>query len=192
MFLITALGNPGEQYKGTRHNAGWIIIDYMIGDDASWDFDKYAQADVSWGTIAGTEVAYAKPQTFMNNSGLSVAHFLKNHQLTGEQIVVIYDDIDLPLGRIKISYDRGDGGHNGVKSVMDHVGHRNFVRIRIGVSPAAPEGVDRPAGSQQVSFVLDKFKPEEIKQLEDLVPKLEAILKEIVIVGHEMAMNKFN
>lgn len=192
MLLITALGNPGDAYENTRHNAAWIMLDAMLGDDASWDFDKYAQADVMWDTVGGVEVGYVKPQTFMNNSGLSVAHFLRQNELTGEQIVVVYDDIDLPMGRLKISFDRGDGGHNGVKSIMNHVGHRSFVRIRIGVSPLVEDGIDRPAGSQQRDFVLNKFRPEDIKQLHDLAPKLEAIIKEIAVVGHEMAMNKFN
>jgi PTH1 family peptidyl-tRNA hydrolase len=187
-LLIVGLGNPGTEYEKTRHNVAWILLDEIL-DDANWEFDKYAQADV----YADEDVVYLKPQTFMNNSGMSVKYLADKHAVGGDHIVVVHDDIDLPLGRIKISYNAGDGGHNGVKSIADHLGSAKFVRVRIGVSPGQTTGdLERPAGRDQRDFVLKNFEVAELDKVKSLATDLKKILKTIQDKGHDEAMNNFN
>lgn len=187
-LVIVALGNPGTEYEKTRHNVAWILLDEIL-DDADWEFDKYAQADI----CMGEGVVYIKPQTFMNNSGISVKYVADKHNVTGDHVVVVHDDIDLPLGRIKISYNAGDGGHNGVKSIAGHLGSTKFVRVRIGVSPGQTmDDIERPAGRDQRDFVLKNFGVEELEKVKSLAANMKKILKTIQGKGYDEAMNLFN
>jgi PTH1 family peptidyl-tRNA hydrolase len=159
MILIIGLGNPEDQYSGTRHNIGFEIINQLAREKSFPDFklQKKFQAEISEGTINGEKTILAKPQTFMNNSGQAVKALIDYYKT--ENLFVIHDDIDLPLGEIKISKGRGSAGHKGVESIIQHLKTKDFTRVRIGICPkdGKPEKVE--------DFVLEKFSTEEEKIL---------------------------
>lgn len=180
-YLVVGLGNPGKEYEKTRHNAGWLVLDFAY-PDLVWGRDSYANAD----TIVSGDIVFAKPTTFMNLSGESVGYLTKKKDIAAEQCIVIYDDIDLPLGKLKISYDRGSGGHNGIKSIQDHLGTAEFIRIRIGISKVLESGeLVKPN-------VLGKFEPAELETLKIVAEKVKLVIYTIIKDGKEFAMTEFN
>jgi PTH1 family peptidyl-tRNA hydrolase len=180
-YLIVGLGNPGIEYEKTRHNAGWIVID-MAFPQLEFGRDPYANA----GTATEGNLLFVKPATFMNLSGETVQYFVYKKEYLPENIIVIYDDIDLPLGKFKISFDRGSGGHNGIKSIETCLGSREFIRIRIGISKTLESGeLVKPN-------VLGKFEPAELEQLGEVSKKVKTVIETILKEGKEKAMTKFN
>ncbi len=180
-WLIVGLGNPGTEYEKTRHNAGWIIIDQAY-TDLAWEKDSYAQALIA----EHNQCLFVKPTTFMNLSGETVHYFVDKKNYLSEHIIVIYDDIDLALGKFKISFDRGSGGHNGIKSIESHLGSREFIRIRIGISKILEDGtLVKPN-------VLGKFEPAELEILTDVSKKVKLAIDVILNQGKEKAMTLFN
>jgi PTH1 family peptidyl-tRNA hydrolase len=180
-YLVVGLGNPGKEYQKTRHNAGWIVIDFAY-PDLSWERDNYAVADIA----KNEDITFVKPRTFMNLSGESVGYITKKKDIAAERCIVIYDDIDLPLGKLKISYDRGSGGHNGIKSIQDHLGTAEFIRIRIGISKVLESGeLVKPN-------VLGKFELEELEILETVAANVKLAVSTIIKDGKEFAMTEFN
>ncbi len=194
MNYIVALGNPGEEYIGTRHNIGWAVADAFVAEfglTSPVSSPKY-QGLYSYGSIGKEEVNLLYPTTFMNNSGRAVKKLVPADKLS--QLIVLHDDVDMPLGEIKISISRGAGGHNGVKSIIAELGSNEFLRIRIGVAQKSffTSKVKRPTGDKLPRFVLAKFTRTEektVKKIEKLVA--EAILL-IVKEGLAVAMNKYN
>ncbi len=186
MILIIGLGNPGIKYKNTRHNMGFIILDNIL-DKIDWNKSSKANALYFRDKIDSKEIEYLKPQTFMNESGFSVSYAQKKYEIKSEDIVVIHDDVDLPFGKIKISYDKGDGGHNGIKSIMNHIKSVSFVRIRVGISILDESQIMHKPN------VLGKFSIAEMKIIkEDISTKVNSIIQTLVKEGREVAMNKFN
>lgn len=193
MYLIVGLGNPGDKYKKTRHNAGFILLDEIARD---WEYDKYSDAYLSH----GADNLFVKPQTFMNNSGISVKNLLSKHSIKADDVIVIHDDIDLPFGAFKISFERGDGGHNGIKSIVDQIGTNKFIRLRIGIAPMDGEGrAIKPTGGLFTSaknavpnFVLKDFSSSDLEKIKSLKEKVEESIEIIVGQGTPMVMNKFN
>lgn len=174
IYTLVPLGNPGKDYESTRHNAARIILSHI-----SHELE----------TISSCEVFI--PETFMNESGRAVVEYLKYH--SDRELIVMYDDKDLALGTIRISHDRGDGGHNGVKSVIDSLGTREFIRIRIGIARKDEEGkVITPHGEAVQGFVMGKFMEEEKKVLEAIAPKVLAAVNDIVAFGFHKAMERHN
>ncbi len=159
MKLIVGLGNPGKEYEHTRHNVGWLFLGELVAGE-EWQHSKKANADYVKKEIAEKRVELLKPTTFMNNSGLAVAYAKKKHDLPLTDIIVIHDDKDIPLGETRVQKGRGAAGHNGVQSIIDHLGEKDFWRIRIGVAPADREIHDT------AHFVLARFTSEEQKKLE--------------------------
>ncbi|MDH5442595.1 MAG: aminoacyl-tRNA hydrolase [Candidatus Nomurabacteria bacterium] len=184
-YFVIALGNPGPEYATTVHNAGWVVMDKIVDTDA-WREDKYAKSIAANLPVGDIMVDVYKPQTFMNESGQVVDYLIKEYDATANQLIIIYDDIDLPLGKIKISHDRGDGGHNGVKSIVEHLGSRAFTRIRVGVSHDLGDGnVNKPN-------VLKRLSSEQIHNLEEISTNVQKAIETIAIDGYESAMNQFN
>ncbi|MEI8223700.1 MAG: aminoacyl-tRNA hydrolase [bacterium] len=180
-YLVVGLGNPGKEYQKTRHNAGWVVIDSAY-PDLFWERDNYAVADIA----KQDAIIFAKPATFMNLSGESVGYLTNKKDIDPDQCIVIYDDIDLPLGKLKISYDRGSGGHNGIKSIQDHLGTAEFIRIRIGISKLMENGeLVKPN-------VLGKFEPEELEILESVAQRVKLAIHTIIKDGKEFTMTEFN
>lgn len=195
MHHIVGLGNPGEKYKNTRHNIGWLVLDYVreqVGMP-SLVHEKQNSAEVTEGQVAGEPVTIIYPDTFMNNSGAAVVKFVKKNE--AEKLIVLHDDIDLPFGQIKIGKGRGDGGNNGIKSIIQKLETKDFVRIRIGIAPRSfwTGKTRRPAGGGPLErFVLKPFSTKEAKQLADVQQLAYSALEEILKNGPEAAMNRFN
>ncbi len=159
MKLIVGLGNPGKEYENTRHNAGFIILDNILGG-INWKKSSKANTLYFNDIIDKEEVEYLKPQTFMNNSGVSVLSAQTKHKIKPENIIVIYDDMDLPIGDLKISFNRSSGGHNGLESIIKKIKSQEFIRIRVGVCPVTPSGkTKKPKGEEAVlKFLLGYLK----------------------------------
>lgn len=185
MFLIAGLGNPGDEYKNTRHNVGFLFLDHFADSlNVSFCQSKW-QAQETKARFAGEQVLLLKPQTYMNKSGISVAGAASYYKVSQEKIIVIHDDIDLPFGEIKIAVNRGPGGHNGIKSIISHLGSQDFIRIRIGIGrPETPIPVDR--------YVLSRLSGDEIEQLQAKYKLIDESLDLIISQGVSLAMNKIH
>lgn len=192
-YIIVGLGNPGGEYDNTRHNAGRMAVEAYAkkeeGKSVAWREDKKANALV---TKVGKDTLVL-PNTFMNKSGSAVVKYVKSVK-AAKNLVVVYDDLDLPLGRIKISFARSSGGHNGLKSVARAIKTDEFIRIRIGVSPHTPKGVTKkPTGEDAVlKFILGKFAPKEADELKKTLKLAVEALAVIRDEGYVAAMNKCN
>lgn len=166
MKLIVGLGNPGKIYAKTRHNAGFMVLDKLReglkeNNISNWELSKKFNAEICGCAINGNKIVLAKPMTFMNASGQAVqliAHFYK---LTVPDLIVVHDDKDIKLGELKIQTDKSSAGHNGVQSIMDHIGTQNFTRVRVGIAPENPKKM-----SDTAKFVLNKFGLFERKKVE--------------------------
>lgn len=185
MKYIIGLGNPGKKYHYTRHNIAWLIFDTF--SLATWKYDKYMNAEFVGENISDDIALYIKPQTFMNRSGEIISSLKKEKDFLSENIILIHDDVDLAFGTIRISYNRGDGGHNGVKSITQYIGTKETIRIRIGVSKLLDDGrLIKPN-------VLSNFSPEERNYIKNNIsPKIEKIVKSLFSHGLEKTMNTFN
>ena len=188
MILVAGLGNPGKKNKNTRHNIGFRILDKFLKES---NFPKFKSSKkfhslISEGEIAKRKVLLIKPQTFMNNSGKAIKALITYHKLPTTKLIVVHDDIDLPLGKIKIVKNRGSAGHKGVESIIKELGTKNFVRLRIGIQPKS----GKPRSPER--FVLRKFTKAEEKIVKEIVKKSCDALKAALEEGREKAMTKFN
>ncbi len=194
-YTIAGLGNPGEEYKNTRHNAGRIVLEHLrkSRDFSDWKEERKWKALISAGKIGKSKVVLLEPDNFMNNSGKSIAPIVTSTK-KAEKLVVVYDDIDLPLGVIKISYNRGSGGHRGVESIIKSVKTKAFVRLRVGVAQTTPTGkIKKPRGEQKVlDFLMGEFKPKELDVLKKVSKNIADALETIILEGKEKAMNMYN
>jgi peptidyl-tRNA hydrolase, PTH1 family len=206
MFYIIGLGNPGEEYLDTRHNTGRMVVLKLFKDLAleEFEFNKKANAQVIVGKIGKEKVTLILPDTFMNKSGTAVSYFIKAK--TGKNksqgnLLVVHDDIDLPIGTLKISYNKGTGGHRGLDSIVKAVKTREFTRIRVGISPSTSkgrakkpgEGLPAQAGEKAViDFILGKFRPSEMEIMKKTFKKGSDAIQTLVTEGRDRAMNMFN
>jgi len=195
MFYIVGLGNPGSEYEHTRHNVGFLALDYIVDSLQLGTPTKagHLEGRYSTGKICGKEVGLLYPETFMNNSGNSIKKLVSKDEL--HNLVVLYDDVALPFGSIKVSFDRGDGGHNGLKSIIGVMGSKEFVRVRIGVGPVS-FWTGKPkllSGDALPRYVLGKFTTKERTQLsEEILVDVQKAVCEIVREGYVKAMNTYN
>ena len=194
MKLIVGLGNPGEEYENSRHNTGWIMLDFILGKKTEWKQSSGTKAVFFKDSIGGKPTEFVKPTTFMNNSGVVVAYVKDKHKLNLKDIVIIYDDVDLPIGSMKISYDKSSGGHNGLESIIKKLKSREFVRIRIGIAPTTPTGkMKKPKGEEaMLKFLLGDFKESELSELKKLSKKVAGALEMILTEGKDKAMTLYN
>lgn len=176
MKLVVGLGNTGEEYKNTRHNTGRILVSII---EEKFEFEK--------------KIKFLLPDTFMNHSGRAVGMYVKSKKDL-KDLVVVYDDVDLPLGKIKISFNRSSGGHNGLESIIKTVKSREFLRIRVGISPTTPSGkIKKPQGEQKViDFLLGEFKKNELDKIKKLAPKIAEIVETIYTESPDKAMSLYN
>jgi len=189
MILIVGLGNPGEKYEKTRHNVGFKIVNSLqstVNNFSDWKYSEKFQAEISEGEIAREKVVLIKPQTFMNNSGTAVQAISNFYKIDLNNLFVINDDIDLPIGKIKISRESGSAGHKGVSSIIDNLGTKDFIRFRVGIQPekGKPKKVE--------NFVIKNFSKDEKKILEKIIPMTTEAIGTALNEGIEIAMNKYN
>ncbi len=180
--LIIGLGNPGKQYEKTRHNIGFMLMD-RIASDLSAEFETNPKWQSHFAKLSDGSFLM-KPQTFMNLSGRSIRQFMAFFKWTPEDILVIYDDVALPLGTLRFREKGSAGGHNGIKSIIEHLGTQEFPRLKIGIGSSEP--------GNMVGHVLGKFSPDEQDQLDDILTKATAAVKMASTDGIQAAANHFH
>ena len=185
MHLIVGLGNPTKQYEGTRHNVGFETIDRIAAENQIRVEEKKHKALYGSGYIEGEKVILAKPQTFMNLSGESVRELSDYYKIPAENIIVIYDDISLDVGKLRIRAKGSAGGHNGIKNIIAHLGTQEFTRIKIGVG-------EKPAKMDLADYVLGHFSKEEQPVIRESADRAREAVCEIITHGAASAMNKYN
>lgn len=184
MRLIAGLGNPGVEYKKTRHNIGFMVVDELA---TRWSIDMHSKkhhARFGKGCIASDSAIMLKPETFMNLSGTSIADVINFYKIEPQEVVVIVDDLDLPLGQIRLRQKGTPGGHNGLKDINQKLGHGDYPRLKIGI--------DRPLFGDSLSHVLGKFTDEERQVIDVAVKKAADAIENWINDGIQLAMNKFN
>lgn len=185
MYIIVGLGNPGKQYEATRHNVGFIAVD-EIAKRLNIKMDRLRfKAIVGEGRIGGEKIVLAKPQTFMNLSGQSVVELMNYYKVPHENLIVIYDDIDIEAGKLRIRHKGSAGSHNGMKNIIYLLGFDDFPRIRIGVSKPRPR-------QELASFVLSKFDKDEIPRMIESIETAAKAAIEAVESTVDIAMNRYN
>ena len=186
MYIIVGLGNPGKDYKNTRHNIGFDVIDVLADQENISVMEKKHKALIGKGVIAGQKVILAKPQTFMNLSGESVRSLLDYYKADeAEELIVISDDISLPPGQIRIRKKGSAGGHNGLKNIIAHLGHDSFQRIKMGVG-------EKPKGYDLADYVLGHFDNVDRKIMDDAAKSAADAVRQILTEGADAAMNHYN
>jgi PTH1 family peptidyl-tRNA hydrolase len=210
MNIIVGLGNPGEEYKATRHNAGRMIAEYFVShiekiaehidgkkavkdtELSDFEFSKKYNALASKGTVFGESVLVLLPETFMNKSGASLKDISWSAK-KAEKLIVVHDDLDLPVGRMKLMFNRGSGGHKGVESIQRAIKTEAYTRLKIGICPTTPSGKPKkPDLHSNPDFVISAFRPNELDEIKKLLKKASEALYVAVTAGRERAMNEFN
>lgn len=186
MYIIVGLGNPGRQYAHTRHNAGFDTMD-VLADQYRVDMvEKKFKAVYGRGMIDGQRVVLAKPQTFMNLSGESVRELVDFYKIDPtSELIVVYDDISLEPGQLRIRTKGSAGGHNGIKNIIAHLGTQEFMRVKVGVG-------EKPQGYDLADYVLSHFRKEEQEPMEQAFKRAAEAVAKIVTDGVEPAMNEYN
>ena len=184
MKVIVGLGNPGRQYAGTRHNIGWEVVDYLAKGPGVGAFRTAFQADVAEMTEGGEKVLLVKPQTFMNLSGRAVRAVLDFYKLTPADVLVVCDDYNLPLGKLRVRAKGSHGGQNGLRNIQEQLGTDEYPRLRMGIG--------QPAPGEAVDFVLTRFKPGERAAVEEAVASAASGVLLWVRQGLAACMNRVN
>jgi PTH1 family peptidyl-tRNA hydrolase len=185
MFLVVGLGNPGEEYADTPHNAGFLVVDRLAEMHSIRVNRRDSKALAGVGEIAGKAVMLAKPQTFMNVSGVSVGPLMEKHGLAPADLVAVWDELNLPWGGLKILNSGSAGGHNGAESLIRSLGTREFTRVRLGVHPGHPL-------SSGADYLLTAVKRSLKKEWEELIGRGADAVSTIIAEGANMAMTRFN
>jgi PTH1 family peptidyl-tRNA hydrolase len=184
-FLIVGLGNPDREHEKNRHNVGFQILDFLAARHGLSFSRKQSNAAIATGTIASQSVVLAKPQIYMNRSGSPVKSLLKFYKVTPEHVLIVFDDMDLPIGTIRIKPEGGSSGQNGMKDVINHLGTREFPRMRIGI--------DRPPGKMDpVAYVLQDFRSDQMMIVEELYARACDGIESWLRDGITLAMSRHN
>jgi len=186
MKAVFGLGNPGDRYENTRHNVGFLTVDALAALVGVTLTKKKFSAKIGEIHISGERVFVAKPQTYMNISGQSVAQAARFFRLDSSDIIVVYDDMDLDFGKLRIRPEGGAGGHRGVKSIIDQLGAADFTRVRIGI------GRPDRSGRDAVDHVLGSFSKNERENLDEIIGRAVDALRTIIASGINVAMNQYN
>ncbi len=191
-YVLAGLGNPGTEYEHTRHNLGRMIVEGVAArtQATDWRVDKKARARVAQATIGAHDLLLVLPEQYMNRSGVSLAPLVD----APEELIVVHDDIDLPLGTLRIAFDRGPGGHNGVISIEQAFKSRSFTRVRVGVLPVSPEGeLRKPKGEDAIlHFLLKQMTKHDRAVFDHVVLRAAEAVEAIVLRGREVAMQEYN
>ncbi len=187
MFIIVGLGNPGHKYEKTRHNAGFMVID-DLASRYNFSFKEKNIYMVADGVLGGKKVALLKPLTFMNKSGVALRTFIQkigiDRSNLKDNLIVIQDDLDIDIGNIKIKKGGSSGGHKGVESIINEIGTKDFIRVKVGIG--------RPENLPVEDYVLSNFKASEKKILKDVIIKATDAVISIITEGVDKAMSKYN
>ena len=186
MYIIVGLGNPTREYENTRHNIGFAIIDKIAKSHSIDVLEKKHKALIGKGMINGNKVILVKPQTYMNLSGESVRSLVDYYKIEEEEeLVVIYDDISLDVGQLRIRKKGSAGGHNGIKNIISHLGHDVFPRIKVGIG-------NKPKEYDLADYVLERFRKDELTVMDGAAENAQKAIEEIISGEIDGAMNRFN
>lgn len=186
MYIIVGLGNPGREYDNTRHNVGFCVVEKLAEQENISLLEKRHKAIIGKGMIGGQKCILAKPQTYMNLSGESVRELVDYYKADEKsQLILISDDVSLGVGQMRIRKKGSAGGHNGLKSIIAHLGHDTFIRVKMGVG-------EKPQGWDLADYVLGKFPPKEREIMEDMAETAADAIRMILAEGADAAMNRFN
>lgn len=201
MFIIAGLGNPGEKYTQSRHNTGRIAAEEILKKlKLNLEYNKKFNSLTAFADTKDfgaqknkkKEILFLLPETFMNNSGLAVKKIITS-KLKARDLIVIHDDLDIPIGKFKISFNRGSAGHKGVESIIKNIKTSEFIRIRVGVSPETPKGkIKKPKSEKSVDFIISDFKKEELIKIKNASKKIFEALCLIINHSVQKAMSEFN
>ncbi|MCU1329871.1 MAG: peptidyl-tRNA hydrolase [Bryobacterales bacterium] len=185
MFLVAGLGNPGEQYAATPHNMGFLVVDVLAARHGIRLTRKECQALIGQGTIGGKPVLLAKPQTFMNLSGIAVKSLVEKNEIALSDLILVYDELDLPWGDLRVKPKGSPAGHNGAKDVITKLGTSDFSRVRLGVHPGHPlkSGAD---------YLLSGFSRQQNETLEEFISFAADAIESVIAEGVEKSMTGFN
>jgi peptidyl-tRNA hydrolase, PTH1 family len=190
MKLIIGLGNPGKEYFANRHNIGFLSLNHLARLYKIAFDKKLSKARLGMGVIADQQVVLAKPQTYMNASGESVSLLMQRYGAGLEDLIILHDDLDLPLGKIRIRKGNSAGGHKGAQSIISTLGSQDFIRIRIGIGrPTAPPGCKE---AEVIDYVLGDFSKDEDKVVEDIIHCTSEAVVCLLMQGLTAAMNEYN
>ena len=193
MKLIVGLGNPGRIYVHNRHNIGFMCLNHFAKTQGIHFDQKQGQARIGTGEVAESKLIVARPQTGMNLSGQSVNRLVKRFKINLDELIVIHDDLDLSLGKIRISQGSSAGGHKGVDSIITHLRSMDFLRIRVGIGrPAIVEGSVKDKEAEIIDYVLSDFTSDEKKVITQVIPKVSEAILYLLSEGLTAAMNKYN
>ena len=189
MKLIVGLGNPGRAYANNRHNIGFICLNHFARTHGIRFDRKRGLARIGMGRVAGNEIVLARPQTYMNLSGESVSRLVKKFNINLNDLLVIHDDLDLPLGKIRISHGSSAGGHKGINSIITCLGSQDFIRLRLGIGRPDKAEVSE---DEIIGYVLSDFTPEQKQAITPVIPRVSEAILCLLTEGLTAAMNKFN
>ncbi|MBA7621517.1 Peptidyl-tRNA hydrolase [subsurface metagenome] len=193
MKLIVGLGNPGRAYAHNRHNVGFICLNHFARRQGIKFDKKRGKARIGIGEVANNKIVIAKPQTYMNLSGQSVSRLVKKLNINLNDLLIIYDDLDLPPGKIRIRQGGSSGGHKGIDSIISSLGSQDFSRLRIGIGrPTTTEGSDQISEADIIAYVLSDFTPEEKQAITQVIPRVSEAIYCLLTEGLTSAMNKYN
>jgi len=182
MKLVVGLGNPGVEYKNTRHNVGFMFVDFVC--DGVFSLNKKFNALECEMNIRGEKVLFIKPLSFMNLSGEVVVKYVKFYKLKLEDILVVQDDLDMDMGKVKLMYNHGDGGHNGIKNIIVNLGSREFLRLKIGIS--------KQYNVDTKDYVLGKFNSSELKVINNVIKSFSNFMLDYVLLNRDLLTSKYN
>jgi len=184
-WLVAGLGNPGARYAGTRHNLGAMVLERLLEETGSSLKRHKSGCAVAETTLGGTRVVFARPLAYMNESGRPLRDLARWYKIPVERLVVVHDELDLPFGDVRVKAGGGLAGHNGLRSIANHLGSQDFVRVRIGIS--------KPPGRKQgTDHVLDEFDSRERRELPEIIDRAAHAVERILETGLERAMNEVN
>ena len=193
MKLIVGLGNPGRKYEKNRHNLGFMCLNHFARRHSIRLDKKRGKARIGSGEVAGSKLVVARPQTYMNLSGSAVSLLIRKFDISLDSLLVIHDDLDLPLGKIRIRWGGGSAGHKGVESIITELGSQHFPRIRVGIGqPTVAEGSTEISEADIVAYVLSDFTPEEKQTITQVIPRVSEAVHCLLTEGLTAAMNKYN
>ena len=193
MKLIVGLGNPGRVYAHNRHNIGFMCLSHFARTQGIHFDKKQGLARIGTGEVAGNEVILARPQTYMNSSGQSVSRLIRKFNVNLNDLLVICDDLDLPLGKIRIRQGGGSGGHKGGESIITELKSQDFSRLRVGIGrPTTVEGSAEISDADVVAYVLSDFTPNEKQAVTEVIPKVSEAILCFLTKGLIATMNKYN
>jgi len=192
MKLIVGLGNPGKTYARNRHDIGFRCLNYFARLHSIRFDRRQCQARVGFGEVGEEKLLLAKPRTFVNLSGRAVGPLVHKYSISLSDLLIIYDDLDLPLGKIRLRRSGGSGGHNGIKSIVSTLGSENFLRIRVGIGRPQVEGLSNADEDVIVSYVLGDFTPQEEKLIKPVIAGVAEAIDCFLTQGIEVAMSRFN